>query len=59
MGYPQRRFSLLRRGVARLGKSQLYDMDVSIVVPVLNAAATLPACLAGLQAQDDFEGEVE
>ena len=34
-------------------------MVVSIVVPVLNAAAMLPACLAGLQAQDDFEGEAE
>ena len=34
-------------------------MDISIVVPLLDAAATLPACLAGLQAQDDFDGEVE
>jgi glycosyltransferase involved in cell wall biosynthesis len=34
-------------------------MDVSIIVPFLDAAATLPACLAGLQAQDDFDGDVE
>ena len=59
MGYPHRRFSLLKRGVARLGKPQLGNMDVSIVIPFLDAAATLPACLAGLQAQDDFDGEVE
>jgi hypothetical protein len=31
-------------------------MDVSIIVPFLDAAATLPACLAGLQARDDFDG---
>jgi len=59
MGYPNRRFSLLKRGVARLRKPQLRNMDVSIVIPFLDAAATLPACLAGLQAQDDFDGEVE
>jgi glycosyltransferase involved in cell wall biosynthesis len=34
-------------------------MDVSIIVPFLDAAATLPACLAGLHAQEDFDGEVE
>lgn len=34
-------------------------MDVSIIVPFLDAAATLPACLAGLHAQDDFDGTVE
>jgi glycosyltransferase involved in cell wall biosynthesis len=30
-------------------------MDVSIIVPFLDAAATLPACLAGLEAQNDFD----
>lgn len=45
MGYPHRRFSLLRSGVARPGEPQLDDMDVSIVVPFLDAAAPLPACL--------------
>lgn len=34
-------------------------MDVSVIVPVYNASATLTACLEGLHAQDEVTEEVE
>jgi rSAM/selenodomain-associated transferase 2 len=42
------------RPLLRAGRGELFGLSLSVVIPALNAAATLPACLARLDGADEI-----